>query len=264
MGRYNDNKRRRQFRRFISESDLEDLPLLRRKFTWYKDNDRSCSRINRFLLSTAWCNRWPNVKQIGLKRTIYDHAHIMLEVTEKENWGTIPFKIVNWWLDQEDFCKLVERIWNDTSVEGWGGYVLKEKLKRLKIDIKAWKAKNGTIFSLEIEEIEKQLSGLDDKLEAEEWDEADRNKRRSLQLELEEFRLKRDRLIAQKSRARWLSEGEAILAFFTTLINRNNKRAELKCVKINEAWFEGVNQVKDGIFYISRISFQMIGIGKLK
>ncbi|KAL8529933.1 hypothetical protein ACS0TY_007123 [Phlomoides rotata] len=178
-GKYFDAKRSRQFRRFISNPDLVDLPLLRRKFTWYKDNDGCCSRIDRFLLSSAWCKRWPNVKQTSLKRTFSDHAPILLEVTEKENWGTVPFKIVNWWLDQEEFCNLVERVWKDTSVDGWGGFFLKEKLKRLKTEIKAWKAKNRIVFSKEIEEREQQLDVLDDKLETGEWDEVDRNNRRT-------------------------------------------------------------------------------------
>ncbi|KAL8510060.1 hypothetical protein ACS0TY_017040 [Phlomoides rotata] len=203
VGRYNDAKKRRQFNRFVSDNDLVDLPLLRRRYTWYKDNGGRCSRIDRFLISAGWCKRWPNAKQIGLKRTISDHAPILLDVNEKEYWGPVPFKMV----------------------------------------------KNGTIFSREIEEIEKQLSSLDEKQENEEWEEADTHSRRSLQLELEELRLKRDRLFAQKSRAKWLTDGDANTSFFQSLINRNNKRSELKNVKINEDWCEGVNQVQEGIYH---------------
>ncbi|KAL8506839.1 hypothetical protein ACS0TY_017654 [Phlomoides rotata] len=166
---YNDAKKRRQFNRFVSDAELVDLPLMRRKYTWYKDNGGSCSRIDRFLLSAT---------------------------VEKENWGPVPFKTVNWWLEQEEFCKLVESVWKNIRVDGWGGYVLKEKLKRLKIEIKTWKTKNGTMFSREIEDIEKQLSMLDGKQELDDWEEADTHNRRALQLDLEEIHLKRDRLLA--------------------------------------------------------------------
>ncbi|KAL8498894.1 hypothetical protein ACS0TY_022022 [Phlomoides rotata] len=229
------------------DSDQVDLPLLRRKFTWYKDNGGSCSRIDRFLISSSWCNRWPNAIQIGLKRTFYDHAPILLEVSVKENWGPMPFKVVNWWLDQEDFFKHVEDVWRETKVEGWGGYVIKEKLKKLKLVIKAWKNKKGTNLSKEIEETEKRLTTLDYKLDNGDWDDTDRDNRRALQVELEELRIKSDRMAAEKSRARWLAEGDANSSFFHALINRNNKRSELKCVKVNDRWLEGVNQVKDGI-----------------
>ncbi|KAL8556280.1 hypothetical protein ACS0TY_003917 [Phlomoides rotata] len=118
VGRYNDDRRRRQFNRFIYESGLVDLPLLRRKFTCYKDNGKSYSRIDRFLLSSHWCSRWPNAKQSGLKRTFSDHAPILLDVTEKENWGPVPFKVVNWWMDKDEFRVLVEQVWKETQVDG--------------------------------------------------------------------------------------------------------------------------------------------------
>ncbi|KAL8540258.1 hypothetical protein ACS0TY_001736 [Phlomoides rotata] len=55
---------------------------------------------------------------------------------QPEFWGPIPFKLVNWLLDREDFRMLVLKFWQGTEMEGWGGYVLKGKLKLLKREIK--------------------------------------------------------------------------------------------------------------------------------
>ncbi|KAL8514979.1 hypothetical protein ACS0TY_013895 [Phlomoides rotata] len=76
------DKRSRYFCKFIENSEPVDLPLLRRMYTWYKDNGTCCSRIDRFLLSQKWCSLWPNLKQTGLKRTFSDHAPILLEAIE--------------------------------------------------------------------------------------------------------------------------------------------------------------------------------------
>ncbi|KAL8499831.1 hypothetical protein ACS0TY_019718 [Phlomoides rotata] len=81
MGR---DRRTRNFCKFISNSELIDLPLLRQKFTWYKDNGSSCSRLDRFLVSHNWCSMWPNLKQLGLKRTFSDHAPILLEASKQD------------------------------------------------------------------------------------------------------------------------------------------------------------------------------------
>ncbi|KAL8543706.1 hypothetical protein ACS0TY_004319 [Phlomoides rotata] len=116
----------------------------RRKFTWYKDNGTCCSRIDRFLVSNNLCSMWPNLKQSGLKRTFSDHAPILLEASNKVDWGPIPFKIVNWWIDQKDFRILVDNTWKNSKVVGWGGYILIEKLKSVKFAIKNWKKVNGT------------------------------------------------------------------------------------------------------------------------
>ncbi|KAL8494390.1 hypothetical protein ACS0TY_025266 [Phlomoides rotata] len=87
-------------------------------------------RIDRFLLSSRWCNRWPNAKQFGLKRSISDHAPIILDDCQPEFWGPIPFKMVNWWLDREDFRILVSKFWQETVIEEIeeGGSTLIESL----------------------------------------------------------------------------------------------------------------------------------------
>ncbi|KAL8465985.1 hypothetical protein ACS0TY_035193 [Phlomoides rotata] len=75
------------FNSFVRDSGLYDLPLLRRRFTWYKDNGTCCSRLDRFLVSKAWIAKWLNLKQVGLKRTISDRAPVSLEMEQIINWG---------------------------------------------------------------------------------------------------------------------------------------------------------------------------------
>jgi hypothetical protein len=48
--------------RFIEDNNLVDIPLHGRKFTWFKGDGLSMSRLDRFLLSEEWCLVWPNCK----------------------------------------------------------------------------------------------------------------------------------------------------------------------------------------------------------
>ncbi|KAL8543151.1 hypothetical protein ACS0TY_003882 [Phlomoides rotata] len=73
------DKKSSNFCKFIDNLEPVDLPLLRRKYTWYKDNGSCCNRIDRILISQKLCNLWPNLNQFGLKRTFSDHAPILLE-----------------------------------------------------------------------------------------------------------------------------------------------------------------------------------------
>lgn len=60
VGIFSSHSERREFDEFIDSNNLIDLPLLRRKYTWYKKDANAMSRIDRFLLSENWCPQWSN------------------------------------------------------------------------------------------------------------------------------------------------------------------------------------------------------------
>lgn len=130
-GSQDRSREMREFNEFIGNSNLVDLPLGRRKFTWYRDNVQSCSRLDRFLLSTEWMGQWPILVQLGMKRKIFDHAAVLLK-DEVKDWGPKPFKFLNAWTKKKGFLEMVEKEWKLCRVEGWAGFVIREKLKSLK------------------------------------------------------------------------------------------------------------------------------------
>lgn len=86
------------FNSFIDENSLLDLPLGGRKFTWFKGDGRSISRLDRFLLSEDWCLAWPNCLQIAQLRGLSDHCPLVLTVDE-EDWGPRPSRLLKCWTD---------------------------------------------------------------------------------------------------------------------------------------------------------------------
>ncbi|GKV46006.1 hypothetical protein SLEP1_g53030 [Rubroshorea leprosula] len=79
----------REFCDFINELNLIDLPLIGRKYTWYKSNGESMSRLDRALFSENWLSSWPDMKQWCLARSCSDHCPILL----KNQWRTRRNKI---------------------------------------------------------------------------------------------------------------------------------------------------------------------------
>jgi len=71
------------FSHFIDENGLIDLPLCGRRYTWFKGDGTSMSRIDRFLLSEEWCLQWSNCLQIALLRGLSDHCLLQLSVDEE-------------------------------------------------------------------------------------------------------------------------------------------------------------------------------------
>jgi len=127
----------RCFSHFIEDNSLLDLPLCGRRYTWFKGDGTSMSRIDRFLLSEDWCLQWPNCLQVALLRGISDHCPLQLLVDE-ENWGPWPTRMLKCWQEMSGYKQFVKDKWHSLQIEGWVGYVLREKFKLIKIASKEW------------------------------------------------------------------------------------------------------------------------------
>ena len=52
------NREMREFNDFIDKSKLVEIPMVDRKFTWYKPNGSIKSRIDRVLVFRDWLDIW--------------------------------------------------------------------------------------------------------------------------------------------------------------------------------------------------------------
>lgn len=151
-----------QFNEFVEDMDLTDLPLIGRKYTWHRANGRCMSRLDRFLLSDEWMNQWQDLAQWGMKRSIADHYAIVLKSTVMM-WCPRPFRVLNCWLTHGDFENFVISKWGELNLVGWGSYVLKEKMKMLRNDLKSWtKSYFGNMVE-KILEVVNDIKKIDDK-----------------------------------------------------------------------------------------------------
>lgn len=55
------------FDMFIRDSQLLNLPLHGRSYTWYRPNGKCKSRIDRIMVNSEWITRWPESRQKGLR-----------------------------------------------------------------------------------------------------------------------------------------------------------------------------------------------------
>jgi len=55
-----------RFSEFIDRCMLKDIPVVGRKFTWYKPNGMTRSKLDRVLVSDEWLSQWPGSKQFVL------------------------------------------------------------------------------------------------------------------------------------------------------------------------------------------------------
>jgi hypothetical protein len=126
-----------EFRDFVRQLEMVDLPILGRQFTWFHSNGITMSRLDRILISPGWLSLWgcPNV-WVGA-RDVSDHCPLILRYNN-DDWGPKPFRFNNYWIQHKQFKEVVVNAWNAQHYIGWMGYVLKERLKGIKGVIKEW------------------------------------------------------------------------------------------------------------------------------
>ncbi|KAL5155528.1 Heterogeneous nuclear ribonucleoprotein Q [Glycine soja] len=161
----------------------------------------------------------------------------------------------DWIVDLEDLRLLVSRqdiqkngsgLLGKKSVKGMGGFVLKEKIKRLKERLKVWNKEQFGDTLKKLRSIEADLN----KLEA---DTIDRQLspqellvRKKLQEDLWLAAQSHESLLRQKARSRWIRKGDCNSRFFH-LMNSNHRNNSVKGVMIDGSWVDDPGRVKEAV-----------------
>ncbi|KAJ9564278.1 hypothetical protein OSB04_000244 [Centaurea solstitialis] len=151
------------FNDFISNAGLIDLRLGGRRFTWMNADGSKLSKLDRFLLNQNFLDGWPLSNALALPRVLSDHCPILLD-TKDVDFGPIPFKLFNSWLNLPEFETLVRERWND-ELPGVSNLskieTLSRKLRHLKTHIKRWSAEIRRKTDAEVTDLKNKIGAID-------------------------------------------------------------------------------------------------------
>ncbi|KAL6566436.1 hypothetical protein OROGR_002051 [Orobanche gracilis] len=153
----------------------------------------------------------------------------------------------NCWFMDPSFKNFVTKEWEMLDVQGWGIYVLKEKLKRLKEKLKEWNRDHCGMLDKKISEQMDIVNVVDEKVNFEELTDEDVTRRREASAELWKRAKQKDSLMSQKSRLRWLKDGDSNSKYFHTVINRNRRVNAFTGIDVDGQWIEDPDWIKDNI-----------------
>jgi len=243
------------FNQFIDGNVLFDLPLRGRSYTWYKGDGKSMSRIDRFLLSDRWCVTWPNCRQLASLRGLSDHCPVVLSVDE-ENWGPRPLRLLKCWENFPGYKNFVRDQWRSFQLEGWGGYVLKEKFKKIKLALKDWHLSHSQNLPAKIHSLQDKINFFDVKGETVDLLEGELEEYHGLSEELFSLSRTHSSICWQQSRAQWLREGDANSKFFHSIMSSRRRGNAVSCFLVDDALVEGVDNVRSAVLSHFSTHFQ--------
>lgn len=212
------------FNNFIHGSGLHDIQMGRRRFTRFSKDGRSMSKLDRFLINQKFLDQWKNVHASALTRTLSDHSPILLKVDELDI-GPKPFKIFDHWELKEEFGKLVDSSWKEGQYSGTADQVLKDKLKKLKQDIKSWSKEERLKQLHEKIKLQESILDWDRKAEMGGLSNEDIRKREDDLFNLAQIENAERMELRQKARIKWSMEGDENSRYFHAMVNQRWKKA---------------------------------------
>jgi hypothetical protein len=222
-----------EFNDFISECGLLDIPLEGGLFTWSNNRDVPVmSRIDRFLFSSAWADHFDLVNQLRLPRLLSDHFPIRLDCGRLDG-GKSPFRFENMWLKVEGFVDRVRGWWVLYSFPGSPSHILASKLKALKMDLKKWNINEFGNIHFKYQKLLHSLHELESLGERRVLSEVEKNERLRLISDLETNIYLEEICWRQKSRVKWLKEGDKNTKYFHTVANSHRRRNSIRQLSIN-------------------------------
>ena len=232
-----------EFNSWISDMEVEEVRSVGRFFTWCRPNGVVMSRLDIFLLSDEWLSQWPDSTQFVLDKDFSDHCPILLR-SRANDWGPKPFKVMDWWLQEKSFQNLVVHSWSNYHLSGWGGFALKQKLKLIKTHIRQWSLQNGGVTSAKIQNLKKDLNALEAGVNGSNMSQAEMELKKSLQEQLWAAATAYESMMRQKSRVKWIKEGDSNSGYFHRLINHRRRVNAFQGLLVEGEWIHDPSRIK--------------------
>uniref|UniRef100_A0A2N9IZP3 Reverse transcriptase domain-containing protein n=1 Tax=Fagus sylvatica TaxID=28930 RepID=A0A2N9IZP3_FAGSY len=189
----------------------------------------SMSRIDRVLVSTNWEGHYPDVVQKLLPKPISYHNPVLLEARGMAK-GKSSFKFENMWLKALDFVDKVQEWWSGYSYSGTPSFVLAQKLKALKGDLKEW---NKLVYG----DVEHSL-------------------REVCKAELESVAHAEEVFWRPKSRILWLKEGDNNTKSFHKMVNSHRRCNYMDKVEVDGVVFEEESEIREQVVHFYESLYQ--------
>lgn len=184
------------------------------KFTWSNNRRGSgyiVARLDRALCNHQWHSSATDPLLSQLPKLSSDHCPLLLSHNLHLLHVNTPFKFDAMWIQDPDFLKIVEDNWN-SGITGSSQFILAQNLKNMKQFLKAWNRNVFGDINLKVQAVGKNIQLCQDLLDAGPSDSLfqDLSDAKSVHNWLQTKESHR----RQKSRIRWLNEGDSNAAFF--------------------------------------------------
>ncbi|KAG7551546.1 Reverse transcriptase zinc-binding domain [Arabidopsis thaliana x Arabidopsis arenosa] len=212
------------FRNMISDCRLREVPSIGNRFSWAGDrhNQWVQCRLDRALGNAAWFHIFPRVQAEYLERIGSDHRPLFLRFVNENMTKSGRFMFDKRWISKPEVAGIIKESWNKGEAEGYKAIL--QRISDCRKSISHWKRISNQNSKEKINQLRKRLE--DDGVKTQ----PNRNLLKSLKWELAEAYRAEELFWKQKSRERWLKEGDRNTKFFHGSVQR--RRAQNRILSL--------------------------------
>lgn len=218
------------FGQCLSQAGLEDLRYVGHRFTWSTGSgpSRKQRKIDRALVNVYWSEVFSFSEASFLAPGVSDHTPILVRIVPP-TLRRKPFKFFNFWTSHPDYPRLVSQTWESQGI-GTSMFDLCRRLKSLKAQLKILNREAFSDISRRTSKAREDLKAVQDALVLDPANEELADREKSLLQTFSKLRLNEESFYSQKSRIRWLKEGDLNISFFHHSVNKRHLQNRLLSV----------------------------------
>jgi len=197
--------------------------------------------------------------QRALNCGLSDHCPILLSVDEV-NWGPRPRRMLKCWGELPGYKQFVRDSLQSFHIEGWVGYVLKEKLKLIKGNLNTWHQNHTQNLEGRLSNVQDRIAFLDAKGEDDDLLHEEIEELHSLSANFHSLSRINTSMQWQKSRLLWLKEGDANSKFFHSIMSSRRRANPIFSLSVDDTTIEGVEGIRGLVFNYFSSHFRFVAV----
>jgi len=225
----------REFQNLVFDLQLIDMDI-GQNFTWFRRN--AASRIDRIMVDKAWLDCFPLSKAYCQARGFSDHFPVIL-TSVQEDWGPIPFRTLDCWLEEPSFLNTFKKEWVKLS-----DLPLEKRLKLIKKPLKDWNRKSFGHIEQNIGKFQKEIDKLESVAQDRELQEEEWSRLEALRTQLGLWTTRNERYWRQMSRCKWIKEGDRNTKYFHLAATMRRQRNQINKLKIEGDEISDIKLIK--------------------
>ncbi|GJX34584.1 RNA-directed DNA polymerase, eukaryota, reverse transcriptase zinc-binding domain protein [Tanacetum coccineum] len=226
----------------VNDIEVEDVNQSGLHFTWIKSPSQPTTsilkKLDRVMINTEFLSKFGGSNARFQPFLISDHSPVVVTIPNSLKDVKKAFRLSNFITDKVEFNDVVKENWY-CNCDGYNMYKLVKKLKILKGPLKKLAWKNGNMFQY-VKALEEDLKKAQIKVEENPFDAKVKEDMINILYKYNEALNDEEKLLAQKAKVKWLSEGDRNTKYFHNIVkSRMNKNKIMGIYDEHGNWYEG-------------------------